>query len=76
MVGLRTDIVESDRLHVYDRPVSNLLTPKVFEQGRRDTEHSVSSEHEHISFTDITNVPKNGASICTVDAANSSLFFI
>ena len=40
---------------VYDRPVSNLLTPKAFEQRRRDTEHSVSSEH---SFNDATPVPQ------------------
>ena len=43
---------------VYDRPVSNLLTPKAFEQGRRDTEHAVSSEHEHLSFSDATAVPQ------------------
>ena len=43
---------------VYDRPVSNHLTPKPFEQRRRDTEHSVSSEHEHLSFNDATPVPQ------------------
>ena len=42
---------------VYDRPVSHLLTPKAFEQGRRPNEHSVSSEHEHLSFSDTTAVP-------------------
>ena len=43
---------------VYDAPASNLLTPKAFEQGRRDAEHSVSSDHEHIDFSDVTNVPR------------------
>ena len=42
---------------VYDMPACN-LTPKAFEQGRRDTEHSVSSDHEHVAFTDVANVPQ------------------
>ena len=43
---------------LYDIPVSNLLTPKAFEQGRRDAEHSVSSDHEQMTFGDVTNVPQ------------------
>ena len=42
---------------VYDMPACN-LTPKAFEQGRRDTEHSVSSDHEHVAFSDLANVPQ------------------
>ena len=43
---------------LYDIPVSNFLTPKAFEQGRRDAEHSVSSDHEHVTFSYVTNVPQ------------------
>ena len=42
---------------VYDMPACN-LTPKSFEQERRDTEHSVSSDHEHIAFSDVSTVPQ------------------
>ena len=42
---------------VYDMPACN-LTPKAFEQGRRDTEHAVSPDHEHIVFSDVATVPQ------------------
>ena len=58
---------------VYDIPVSSLLTPKAFEQGRRDTEHSVSSDHEHVTLQMSL---KNGVSICTVVFVSSGWLYI
>ena len=43
---------------VFDRPTSNLRTPKAFEQSRRDTQHSVSLDHEHYHFSDDTSIPR------------------
>ena len=43
---------------VFDNPGRVPHTPKAFEQGRRDTEHAVSPDHQHYEFNDPAKVPK------------------